>query len=235
MAELDPSNQTWQYWLGSAHAGLADVFIAQGDSTAALASYQTAAKLIRQGPGAGEDMGRQLRLARIYGSIGSTQRTQGDYSAALTSHRAVLAMVQKTAAIDPGNSSLQMALASVQSALAHDLGLQGDLNASLRNALESMAIRQRVATTDPSNTDSQLAVSASHLQLAAIQMRRTDLSEAMANVRSAARSFRHWPTPIPRRWEFRGSWPTCSGRWEACSCWRTTCRRQRDPFGARST
>jgi len=87
---------------------LGDVQVAQGDLTAALASYgdslAIAERLAASDPG---NAGWQRDLSVSYEKLGDVQVAQGDLTAALASYGESLAIAERLAASDPGNAGWQ--------------------------------------------------------------------------------------------------------------------------------
>ena len=97
--------------------------------------------------------------------IGAVQVTQGSLAAALQSCQAALAIRERLARADPGNSQWQRDLSVAHDRIGDVQRAQGSLAAALQSYQAALAIAERLARVDPGNSQWQrdLAVSLERL------------------------------------------------------------------------
>ena len=104
----------------------------------------------------------QRDLAVSYSKIGSVLVAQGKLDEALEAYRADLAIAERLAAADAGNTKWQRDLAVSYNKVGDVLKAQGKLDEALKAYRDGLAIVARLAAADPGNTEWQRDLSISH-------------------------------------------------------------------------
>jgi tetratricopeptide (TPR) repeat protein len=86
-----------------------------------------------------------------YIKVGGVQEAQGNFAGALKSYSDSLAIADRLAKSDPGNSGWQYDLGISNERIGNVQMAQGDLGAALRSYEARQAIISRLATSDPGN------------------------------------------------------------------------------------
>lgn len=101
--------------------------------------------------------------------IGDIQQAQGDGAVALQSYRTSLAIRQKLAAQDPGNSEWQRDLSVSFEKIGEIQQALGDGAAALQSYRADLAIAQKLAAQDPGNALWQVDLAKSQIRVAVIE------------------------------------------------------------------
>jgi tetratricopeptide (TPR) repeat protein len=112
------------------------------------------------------DFGRQRDLSVSHNKIGDVRRALGDLAGALESYEADLAIAERLAAADPGNSEWQRDLSVSHDKIGNVRVAQGNLAGAFESYEASLAIRERLAAADPGNSEWQRDLIVSHQKLA---------------------------------------------------------------------
>jgi tetratricopeptide (TPR) repeat protein len=103
----------------------------------------------------------------------------------MDSYRAALAIKERLASADPGNSSWQRELSVSQDTSGDILVAQGKWGEALESYRASQAIADRLAKADPSNAGWQRDLSVSHNNIGDVLRTQGKFAEALENYRAA--------------------------------------------------
>ena len=182
----DPVNICWHWLLSASLDRIGDLQTAQGDLTAALASYRESFVSRQRRLAADPDNADwQHDLSYSHLRLGDVQRAQGDVTAALASYRASLAISQQLVAADPNHPEWQRDLSLGHIKLGDVQSAQGDLTAALASFRAGLTIAQRLSATDPGSGRWQRDLSVSHVKLGDVQGAQGDLTAALASYRAS--------------------------------------------------
>jgi len=151
--DLDP-DAVWD-WIA-----LGDLHQRIGALAEANAAFEHALAAARRIDAAGRD------AASALDRIGDVQRAQGALPAALQRYEASLAIVERLARADPGNTEWQRDLSVSLNRIGDVQVAQGALPAALQRYEASLAIRERLARADSGNTEWQRDLLVSCVRLA---------------------------------------------------------------------
>jgi tetratricopeptide (TPR) repeat protein/tRNA A-37 threonylcarbamoyl transferase component Bud32 len=162
-----------------------DVRLAQGRSTAALASYCDALAitevLAAQAPG---DVALQRTLEVKHDRVGDALGTRGDSAGALAEYRADMTIAQRLAARDPSNADWQRDLSISHEKLGDILDAQGKLGDALVEYRASLAIMEVVAARSSTPADER-GLSVEHERLGETLAHHGDVAAALTEHRAA--------------------------------------------------
>ena len=165
---------------GSNHILLGDLWMAFGDTAAALTAYQQAFAIAEQlaqaDPANVEALGD---LAGSYERIGYAQMRRGDTAAALTAYQQYFETSKRRAQADPANTVAQRDLATSYERIGNVQMELGDTAAALTAYQQSLAIDQHQAQADPANAAAQRDFSLSYLKIGNVQMKLGDTAAAL--------------------------------------------------------
>ena len=116
--------------------------------------------------------------ADAYSLVGDVAEARGDLAAAERAYAQSLAISERLAGLDPGNTSWQQDLAAAHSAVGDVAHARGDLAAAERAYRQDLAISERLAGLDPANTSWQRGLAAAHLAVGLVTQARGDLASA---------------------------------------------------------
>ena len=168
-ARLDPDN-VW-LWIE-----LGDLWIIRG-------SLAEAAKAFTFARDAAARNGADRDLSVSHNRIGEVQRAQGDLVGALKSYRDGLAIRDRLAQSDPGNTQWQRDLSVSCNKVGEVQVARGDLAGALKSFRENLAIRDLLATSDPGNAGWQRDLSVSYEKIGDAQVAQGDLAGALTSYR----------------------------------------------------
>ena len=164
---------------------LGDVRVAQGQTSAALASYRSALAISELlAAMAPDDDSRQRDLAVKHNRIGEVLVSQGDSAGALAECRADLAISARLAAKDPRNAGWQRDLSISHEKLGDVLDAQGNFSDALVEFRQSLAISEALAVWAPS-PDIARDLGVGHERLGEVFARHDDLAAAVPEHRAA--------------------------------------------------
>ncbi len=164
---------------------LGDVRLAQGQTSAALASYHAALAISEVLAAlAPDDDSRQRDLEVKHNRIGEVLVAQGDSAGALAECRADLAISARLAAKDPRNAGWQRDLSISHEKLGDVLDAQGNFAEALAEFRQSLAITEALAAWAPS-PDLARDLGVGHERLGEVFARHDDRAAAMTEHRTA--------------------------------------------------
>ena len=140
---------------------LGDVWRVTGSVTEALVSYRQAAAAAQR-----TDNPRDLSVS--YDRIGDVLVSQGNLPEALKSYQAGLAIAERLARTDAGNSDWQRDLSVSNNKIGDVLVSQGNLPEALKSYQAGLSIRERLARTDAGNSDWQRDLIVSCVKIAGV-------------------------------------------------------------------
>ena len=180
LAAGDPGNTEWQRDLSVSHDRIGDVQAVQGDSAAALRSYQ-ASLAIAERLAAGDPRNTEWQRSPSvsHDKIGSVQAAQGDSAAALKSYKASLTIRERLAASDSRNTGWQRDLSVSHDRIGSVQAAQGDSAAALKSYQAGLVIAERLTASDPRNTEWQRDLSVSHEKIGDVQAAQGDSAAAL--------------------------------------------------------
>ena len=180
LAVGDPGNTEWQRDLSVSHYKIGNVQAAQGDSAAALRSFQ-ASLAIGERLAAGDPRNSEWQrdLSVSHNKIGDVQAAQGDSAAALKSFQTGLVLRERLAAGDPRNTRWQRDLSVSHDRIGDVQAAQGDSTAALKSFQAGLAIAERLTASDPRNTEWQRDFSVSHEKIGDVQVAQGDSTAAL--------------------------------------------------------
>ena len=163
---------------------LGDV-VAQGQTSAALASYRSALAISELlAAMAPDDDSRQRDLAVKHNRIGEVLVSQGDFAGALAECRADLAISARLATKDPRNAGWQRDLSISHEKLGDVLDAQGNFSDAPVEFRQSLAISEALAVWAPS-PDISRDLGVGHERLGEVFARHDDLAAAVPEHRAA--------------------------------------------------
>jgi tetratricopeptide (TPR) repeat protein len=112
-----------------------------------------------------EDVTYQRDLSVAYVEVGGVLVAQGQLDDALKAFRAAIAIAERLAALDSGNTGWQRNLAAAYSRVGEVLEEQGQLDAAFEVFRKSLAIVERLSAADGSNTGWQLDLSVAYTKI----------------------------------------------------------------------
>jgi tetratricopeptide (TPR) repeat protein len=139
---------------------------------------------------------RVLTLAKTDDQVGDVQVAQGDLAGALKSYRDGLAIMDRLANSDPGNTGCQYEVGARSARIGDVQRFQGDLAGALKSNRDSLAIFDLLAKADPGNADWQRDLLVSFEKIGDVQVAQGDPSfrrGADGAVRSPAPRWRARP------------------------------------------
>ena len=125
------------------------------------------------------------------------QEAQGDLAGALKSYRDSLAIIDRLAKSDPGNTGWQRDLSVSYEKVGDVQVAQGDLAGALKSYRDSLAISERLAKSDPGNAGWQRDLSVSYEKVGDVQVAQGDLAGALKSYRDSLAITTGWRNPIP--------------------------------------
>jgi tetratricopeptide (TPR) repeat protein len=170
-ARLDPDN-VW-LWIE-----LGDLWTTRGSLAEAERAFFAAREAAAR---SGND--RDLYASHLY--VGDIQNAQGDLAGALRSHREGLAIINRLAKSDPGNTDYQRELAVAYEKIGDVQVAQGALDGALASYRDDLAIADRLAKSDPGNAGWQRDLSASYDNIGDVQVAQGDLAGALKSYRDS--------------------------------------------------
>ncbi|MDH5653555.1 MAG: tetratricopeptide repeat protein, partial [Gammaproteobacteria bacterium] len=105
--------------------------------------------------------------------------------AALQSYQAALAIAERLARADPGNSQWQRDLSVSHIKIGDVQRGQGSLTAALQSYQAALAIAERLARADPGNSQWQRDLSVSHIKIGDVQRGQGSLTAALQSYQAA--------------------------------------------------
>ncbi|QMW21727.1 tetratricopeptide repeat protein [Sandaracinobacteroides saxicola] len=161
--DLDP-HDFWT-WIN-----LVRLHVAEGSLPAARATLDRAAQIV----------GDEREQSIVANERGDIAVAEGDLPAARAAYAASLAIAERLAARDPGNSARQRDLSISHNKLGDIAVAEGDLPAARAAYAASLAIAERLAARDPGNSEWQRDLSVSHDRLGNIARAEGNLPAARA-------------------------------------------------------
>ena len=119
--------------------------------------------------------------------VGDVLVAQGDLAAALASYQARLAISERLAKSDPGNTELQRDVALSQTRIGDVQVAQGNLSAALNAYQASLDIADRLAKSDTGNSGRQNDLAISYEKVGDVQKAQGNLPAALDLLPGAAR------------------------------------------------
>ena len=187
-----------QQELAVAYSKLGDVLLVQGELDETLKNYQASLEIReRLADSDWNNAELQRALAMSYNKLGSvladvavscykagdTAGMRSKLEEALKNYQESLAILQRLATADRGNTALKRDLAVAYDKVADVLGGQGKLEESLRNYQESLAIMERLAASDRSNSGWQYDLAVTHGHIGDLLKAQGKLDQALASYR----------------------------------------------------
>ena len=166
LLRLDP-NRVWS-WID-----LGDIWVTTGSLGEAAKAFQGR----RRRCSANQKRARSRR--RPTTGSATCMVTQGDLAAALKSYQDSLAIIERLARSDPGNSEWQRDLAVSYENIGAVQEAQGELAAALKSYQDGLAIFERLARSDPGNAGWQRDLSVSYNKTGEMQEAQGDLAAAL--------------------------------------------------------
>ncbi len=114
----------------------------------------------------------------MYGNRGNVLMSQGRLPEARTAYEKYVAITERLAKIDPGNTGGQRDLSTSYNKLGYLAHTEGNLKAARASFEKALAIIERFAQRDPGNTDWQRDLSISYDQVGALQLDEGDFKGA---------------------------------------------------------
>jgi tetratricopeptide (TPR) repeat protein len=123
---------------------------------------------------------QNLKL-RAFGAMSNGNRllAQGNPEAALKSYRDSLAIVERLAEADPGNTDLQQMVAGLYVNVGDALTAQGNLEEALKSQSDGLAIRGRLMKAYPDKTDLQRGLLISYERVGDVLKEQGNLAQAL--------------------------------------------------------
>jgi len=167
-------------------SNLADVMLAEGDPSSALAQFRAALVIGQRLRGRDPaDLDVLHDVAVVHSRIGDALRTRGDLDEAASEYRVAAALSAELAAHDPSNPDAQRDVAMSQERYGNLLLRMGRA-AEGTTALDlALAIRERTAAAAPDRADDQRDLALSRMALADRRAGADDLAGALAGYRGA--------------------------------------------------
>ncbi len=157
---------------------------AQGHQTAAMASFEAAARLTaalaRKAPG---DTARQLQHARALAFIGQTHWAQGQLQAAQNSFETAQSVLLRAKPSRAHTLQLQFNLEMLANDIGHVLEARGRLGQAAALYRHALALSKALVTADPDNTAWAAELGGAHNNLGKLALLRGDLATAIAEYR----------------------------------------------------
>jgi tetratricopeptide (TPR) repeat protein len=186
LAELQPSNMTYQRAPTYSHGMLGDLAIARGDSSTAEQHYRAALtiaeRLAAADPGNAE---HQRDFSISHEKLGDLAVARGDTTTAERHYRTALTIAERLAAADPGNAGYQRDLSISQEKLGNLAIALGDTTTAEQHYRTALTIAERLATADPGNAEYQRDLSVSHDKLGNLALALGDTTTAEQHYRAA--------------------------------------------------
>jgi tetratricopeptide (TPR) repeat protein len=167
-AQLDPDNVEGLYWNGAYQ-------LEAGKLDAAQAAYQRLDRM------AGSSDDGWHFWAKI--GLGDVSVPRGDLAAAFKSYSEGLAIAERLAKSDPGNTEWQRNLSVCFNRIGEVQMNQGNLAAALRSYREGQAIAEGLVQSDPGNAERQRELSAFLDKIGDVETRQGDLPGALKSYR----------------------------------------------------
>jgi tetratricopeptide (TPR) repeat protein len=165
LLDLDPNSvRAW--------GELGDIWRITGPLAEALKNYRFAAE-------AAERSKDERGLSVSYERIGDVLVSQGNLPEALKSYQAGLAIRERLARTDAGNSGWQRDLSVSNNKIGDVLVSQGNLPEALKSYQAGLVIAERLAKTDAGNSDWQRDLSISYGRIGDVLVRQGNLPEAL--------------------------------------------------------
>jgi len=111
------------------------------------------------------------------------QKAQGDLAGAMKSYRDSLAIRERLAQSDPGNTDWQRDVSVAYSKVGEVQVAQGDLAGAMKSDRDSFAIIEGLAQSDPGNADWQRDLSLLYVRVGDVQKAQGDLAGALKSYR----------------------------------------------------
>jgi tetratricopeptide (TPR) repeat protein len=126
-------------------------FIGLGDLYVTTGPLEAAAKAFRNAEAAARRQGKERDQSVSFIRLAHVQMAQGDLPGALKSYSDGLAIAERLAKSDPGNTEWQRDLSVSYNFVGNVQVAQGDLAGALKSYNDSLAIRDPLPKSDPSN------------------------------------------------------------------------------------
>jgi len=166
LAEANPVDADWQGSLASAILKLGDVQRDQGDSTAALASYEKGLDIRRKlaaGAAKGADQGAALSLeAAAYLQIGALHNLQGDGAKALEAYEQARGVLTALIDQDPANEDAKSTLARTFLLIGEAQKATNRLGDATASAQSGLTIASQMAEARPDDAQRQFTLASAY-------------------------------------------------------------------------
>ena len=186
LTAADPGNTKWQRDLSVWYDKIGDVLVAQGRLGDALKAYRAASLLpnVWRRPIAAMRNGSATCRCRTTGSARCC-RHRASSTRALKAYRDGLAIAERLAAADRGNTQWQRDLSVSYDNVGNVLAAQGSLDDALKAYRDSLVIRERLAAADRSNTQWQHDLSVSYDNIGDVLVAQDELDDALKAYRDS--------------------------------------------------
>jgi serine/threonine-protein kinase len=199
LAEADPRSAQVQRDLSVSLERLGDVQRRQGESKAALASFQESLQICRRlveaDPRSAQDQ-RGLIFSLL--KVGEVQNQQGDSKAALASFLGSVQGARRLAEANPGSALAQRDLSTSLEQLGDMQIHQGKSKVALASYQEALQIRRRLAADAPRSVEAQRDLSLSLIKLGDVRSQLGDSKAALSCFQEAEKICRRLAEADPR-------------------------------------